>query len=124
MVDSLGNLVHLTSLNLSSTWHGGVGCVACVYACCAVSEYVRAAVAVWRCVTDVDVVGVWAWAPGNGLGVGGASALAGPLGKLVHLTSLNLSSAWHEGVWCVVCVYMPCRIRVCVGGCGGVKLCG
>jgi len=27
LVDSLGNLVHLTSLNLSSTWHGGVGCL-------------------------------------------------------------------------------------------------
>ena len=38
MADPLGKLVHLTSLDLSSTCHGGVGCVACVYACRAVSE--------------------------------------------------------------------------------------
>ena len=46
MADPLGKLVHLTRLDLGGTWHGGVGCVACVYACCAVSEYVRAAVSV------------------------------------------------------------------------------
>ena len=50
--------------------------------------------------------------------------MAGPLGKLVHLTSLNLSGTWHRGVVCVACVYcMPCRVRVCVGGCGSVVLC-
>ena len=31
--------------------------------------------------------------------------MAGPLGKLAHLTSLDLSSTWHEGVVCVACVY-------------------
>ena len=47
MTGSLGKLVHLTSLDLSSTWHGGRGvCVACVYACRAVSECAWAAVAV------------------------------------------------------------------------------
>ena len=46
LADPLGKLVHLTRLDLGGTWHGGVGCVACVYACCAVSEYVRAAVSV------------------------------------------------------------------------------
>ena len=47
MADPLGKLVHLTSLDLSSTWHGGRGvCVACVYACRAVSECAWAAVAV------------------------------------------------------------------------------
>ena len=47
LAGSLGKLVHLTSLDLSSTWHGGRGvCVACVYACRAVSECAWAAVAV------------------------------------------------------------------------------
>ena len=34
VVDSLGKLVHLASLNLGSTWHGGVACVSrvCVHA--------------------------------------------------------------------------------------------
>ena len=27
MADPLGKLVHLTSLDLGGTWHGGVGCV-------------------------------------------------------------------------------------------------
>ena len=45
---------------------------------------------------------------GNGLGAEGAAALADPLGKLVHLTSLNLSSPCHGGVVCVACVY-ACR---------------
>ena len=31
--------------------------------------------------------------------------MAGPLGKLAHLTRLDLSSTWHEGVVCVACVY-------------------
>ena len=51
--------------------------------------------------------------------------MAGPLGKLVHLTSLNLGGTWHAGVGCVsrVCMHaMPCP-SVC-GGCGRVKLCG
>ena len=30
MADPLGKLVHLTSLHLSCTWHGGVRCVSCV----------------------------------------------------------------------------------------------
>ena len=38
MADPLGKLVHLTSLYLGGTWHGGVVCVACEYACRAVSE--------------------------------------------------------------------------------------
>ena len=39
MADPLGKLVHLTSLNLCCTWHGESGvCVACLYACRAVSE--------------------------------------------------------------------------------------
>ena len=32
--------------------------------------------------------------------------MAGPLGKLVHLTRLDLSSMWHEGVVCVLRVCM------------------
>ena len=47
--------------------------------------------------------------------------MAGPLGKLVHLTSLDLSSTWHGGVGCVLRVCM--HVRVCVGGCSRVKLC-
>ena len=47
--------------------------------------------------------------------------MADPLGKLVHLTSLDLCGTWR-GV-CRVCVCMPCRVRVCLGGCGRVKLC-
>ena len=46
--------------------------------------------------------------------------MADPLGKLVHLTSLDLCGTWH-GV-CCVCVCMACRVRVCVDGCGSVKL--
>ena len=47
------------------------------------------------------------WAPDNGLGAEGAAALADPLGKLVHLTSLDLSCMCHGGVGCVsrVCMY-------------------
>ena len=44
MADPLGKLVHLTSLDLSSTWHGGVGCVCCVCVC--MCECALAAVAV------------------------------------------------------------------------------
>ena len=89
-------------------------CVACVYACRAVSECAWAAMAVWRCVTDVDGVGVCVcvWAPGNDLGAEGAAALADPLGKLVHLTSLDLGGTWHGGVSGVsrVCMHAaPCR---------------
>ena len=43
MAGPLGKLVHLTSLNLSSTCHG---CVSCVYAGRTVSECSWAAVAV------------------------------------------------------------------------------
>ena len=109
MAGALGKLVHLTSLNLGCTWHGGVVCVcvACVYAGRAVSECAWEVVAVWGCVTDAEGLG-WAWVTGNGLRVGGASALAGPLGKLVHLTSLNLSSAWRGGALGVCRVY-ACR---------------
>ena len=37
--------------------------------------------------------------------------MAGALGKLVHLTSLNLGCTWHGGVVCVsrVCMHgVPC----------------
>ena len=47
-------------------------------------------------------------APGNGLDEEGAAALADPLGKLVHLTSLYLGGTWHGGVVCVACEY-ACR---------------
>ena len=96
----LSKLVHLTSLDLDGTWHGGVGCVACVYACRVVSGCAWAVVAVSSCVTDVEGLGCGC-APGNGLGAEGAAALAGPLGKLVHLTSLGLRCTWHGGVACV-----------------------
>ena len=47
------------------------------------------------------------WAPDNGLGEEGAAALADPLGKLVHLTSLDLYGTWHGDVGCVsrVCMH-------------------
>ena len=60
-----------------------------------------------RIITDVSV-----WAPDNGLGALGAAALADPLGKLVHLTSLDLSCTWHGGVSGVsrVCMHaVACR---------------
>ena len=47
--------------------------------------------------------------------------MAGPLGKLVHLTSLDLCGTWHGGVGCVLRACM--HVQVCVGGCGRVKLC-
>ena len=53
----LGKLVHLTSLNLSSTWHGGALGVCRVYACRAVSECAWEVVAVWGCVTDAEGLG-------------------------------------------------------------------
>jgi len=46
LADPLGKLVHLTSLDLYCTFHGGVGCVACVDACRAVSQGAWASVAV------------------------------------------------------------------------------
>ena len=50
------------------------------------------------------------WALGNRLGAeGAAAAVADQLGKLVHLTRLNLHSTWHGGV---VCVSRACRVRV------------
>ena len=57
MAEPLGKLVHLTRLDLGSTWHGGVVCVcvARVYECGAVSECAWAVVA---CVTDVEGFGV------------------------------------------------------------------
>ena len=58
LADPLGKLVHLASLNLSSTCHGRMGCVSCVYACRAVSECAWVAVAVRGCVADVEGVGV------------------------------------------------------------------
>ena len=61
---------------------------------------------VQRIVADLGM-----WAPGNGLSAEGAAALAGPLGKLVHLTRLNLGGTWHGVVGCVSCVCMhavPC----------------
>ena len=56
---------------------------------------------VQRIVADLGM-----WAPGNGLSAEGAAALAGPLGKLVHLTSLSLSGTWLGGVVCVLRVCM------------------
>ena len=106
MAGPLGKLVHLTRVDLGSTWNGGVVCVACVYACRAASECAWEGVAVWGCVTDAEGLG---WV-GNGLHAG-VAALAGPLGKLVYLTSLNLGSTWHGGVVCVsrVCMHVvPC----------------
>ena len=46
-------------------------------------------------------VGVGVLASDNGLGAEGAAALAGPLGKLVHLTRLDLRGTWHGGEGCV-----------------------
>ena len=87
-------------------------CVVCVYAYRAVSECAWAVVAVWGCVTDEEGLGC-VWAPGNELGEkGAAAALADPLGKLVHLTSLDLGGTWHGGVSGVsrVCMHAaPCR---------------
>ena len=54
---------------------------------------------------------MWVWAPDNDLGAEGAAILAGSLGKLVHLTSLDLRCTWHGGVGCVlrVCMHaVPC----------------
>ena len=64
------------------------------------------------------------WAPGNGLGAEGAAALAEPLGKLVHLASLDLYGTWRGRGVCRMCVCMPCRVGVCVGGCGSAGLRG
>ena len=69
---------------------------------------------------DVEGLG-WVWEPDSELGAGGAAALADPLGKLVHLTRLDLRGTCHGGV---VCVCMPCRVQVCMGGCASVRLCG
>ena len=59
--------------------------------------------------------------------------MAGPLGKLVHLTSLDLRCTWHGGVGCVsrVCMHAaPCpsvrgRLWQCeaVWLTGGVAVC-
>ena len=74
--------------------------------------------------TDVDGFGMCVWAPDTGLGAEGAAALAGPLGKLVHLTSLNLSCMWHGGVVCVLRVCMHAvlcpSVRWRVWQCGAV----
>ena len=48
--------------------------------------------------TDLDGVGACVWALDTELGDEGAAALAGPLGTLVHFTSLDL------GCTCLVCV--------------------
>ena len=48
MADPLGKLVHLTCLDMWSTWHGGVRYVVCVCACGAVSE----------CAKELQVVAV------------------------------------------------------------------
>ena len=45
-----------SELELYVAWGRGV-CVACVYACRAVSECALEGVAVWRCVTDVEGLG-------------------------------------------------------------------
>ena len=60
-------------------------CVPCRVGVCVVGCYSGG------CVTDVEGVGVWVWALEIVLGAeGAAAALAGLLGNLVHLTSLNL----------------------------------
>ena len=59
----------------------------------------------WQC-EAVWLTWMGVWAPDDWLGADGAAALAGPLGKLVHLTSLNLSCMWHGGVVCVLRVCM------------------
>ena len=43
------------------------------------------------------------WVPDNELGAQGAAALAGALGKLVSLTSLNLAGTWNVE-WALLCV--------------------
>ena len=43
------------------------------------------------------------WVPDNELGAQGAAALAGALGKLVSLTSLNLAGTWNVE-WTSLCV--------------------
>ena len=76
--------------------------------------------------TDVEVLAcVGGWAPGNVLGAEGvAAALAGALGKLVHLTSLHLSCTLHGRVRCVsrVCMHaVLCpRVRERLWQCGAV----
>ena len=103
---------------------GGAVCVACVYACRVVCECAWAAVAMLSCVTDVEGFGVCVWAPGTDLDAEAAAALADPLGKLVHLTSLDLWCMWHGGVGCVsrVCMHgVPCpSVRGRLWQCGAV----
>ena len=53
------------------------------------------------------------WTPDNDLGADWAAALADPLGKLVHLTSLNLRCTWHGGVVCVAGVYAWRAVSEC-----------
>ena len=59
----------------------------------------------------MEGLGLGVWTPGNDLGAEEAAALADPLGKLVHLTSLDLYCTFHGGVGCVlrVCMHaVPC----------------
>ena len=54
---------------------------------------------------------MFVWEPVNLLRAVGAAALTGALGKLVHLTSLNLLGTWYGIVGCVprVCMHaVPC----------------
>ena len=59
------------------------------------------------------------WAPGNDLAAEGAAALAGALGKLVHLTSLDLRCTCHGGV-CVCVRGGGSRVSVCAVLCPSV----
>ena len=111
LADPLGKLVHLASLDVRGTWHGGVGCVACVYACSAVSECAWEVVALWGCVTDVEGLG-WVcgcarqWTGSRwGSSIGGCAGEAGAPDE----SEFVLYVAWGSGV-CVACVYaaVPC----------------
>ena len=80
----------------------------------------------WQCEAvrlTCDGVGVGLWAPGNALGAEGTAALADPLGKLVHLKSLDLRGTWHGGVECVACVYAWRAVSECAWAAVAVRGC-
>ena len=123
LADPLGKLVHLTSLDVRGTWHGDVVCVSRV--CMRAVRCMSVSGRLWGCVTDVErsgCVGTRQWAGcRGGSSIGGCAGEAGAPNE----SELEQYVAWRRGV-CVacVCVCMPCCVRVCVGGCGSVKLCG
>ena len=105
MAGALGKLVNLTSLNLGCTWN-----VECLFVC-----QVKCVVRLWLWAAQPMMCGCAAWVipPGTGLGKQGAAALAGALGKLVNLTSLNVAGTYVEcsslcvyGVWGVVRLWL------------------